>query len=72
MPIPPRMKNKALFNKDIRQVMIVDRAGHIVMHKAYGDETKQVRLNTSSLKPDFYIARIYDGKTWQVMKFIKR
>lgn len=72
MPLPGRLRNKTIFDKDIRQVIIVDRAGRIVMHKAYGTETKQVRLNTSSLKPDFYIARIYNGKTWEVMKFIKK
>jgi hypothetical protein len=71
-PLPGRLRNKTLFNKDIRQVIIVDRAGHIVMHRAYGEETKQVKLNTSSLKPDFYIARIFNGKTWEVMKFIKK
>lgn len=72
MSLPGRLRNKTLFDKDIRQVIIVDRAGRIVMHKAYGDQTKQVRLNTSSLKPDFYIARIFNGKTWEVMKFIKK
>lgn len=72
MPLPGRLRNKTLFDKGIRQVIIVDRAGRIVMHKAYGTETRQVRLNTSSLKPDFYIARIFDGKTWEVLKFIKK
>lgn len=70
--LPGRLRNKTLFDRSIRQVIIVDRAGHIVMHKAYGEDTKQVRLNTSSLKPDFYIARIYDGQSWQVQKFIKK
>lgn len=69
---PGRLRNKKLFDKEIRQVIIIDRAGRTIMHKAYGDQTRQVRLNTSSLKPDFYIARIFNGKTWEVMKFIKK
>jgi len=71
-PIPGRLKNKILLSNTIRQVLIVDRAGHIVMQKVYGADTKEVHINTSSLKPDFYIARIYDGKTWKVVKFIKK
>lgn len=67
-----RLQNKSLLLRTIRQVQIVDRLGHTVMHKAYGPDTKQVNINTSGLKPDFYIARIYDGKSWQVVKFIKK
>lgn len=67
-----KLRNKSLVSNTIRQVIIVDRAGRLVMQKVYGADTKQVNINTSSLKPDFYIARIYDGKTWKVMKFIKK
>lgn len=72
LSIPGKLRNKTLIASTIRQVIVVDRAGRVVMQKTYGPDTKEVHLNTSSLKPDFYIARIFDGKTWKVTKFIKK
>lgn len=57
---------------DIREVVILDKLGNILQRKEFGKNIKQANLNVSTLKPDVYLVRIFNGKTWTTMRFIKQ
>lgn len=58
-------------DQDIREVLIADKMGIIKQRFVYGQNTRQINLNVSSLNPGFYLARINNGKSWTTLKFIK-
>jgi hypothetical protein len=59
-------------DQSIHEVMVYDRLGKLMMHRKYNGGLRKVTLNTSNLKPDVYIARIFNGKKWMSVKFIKQ
>jgi hypothetical protein len=59
-------------DQDIREVMIVDKIGNVLQRGTYAKDTRQVNLNISSLRPDFYLVRISNGMTWTTLRFIKQ
>jgi hypothetical protein len=56
----------------IQQATIMDKFGKMLMQQKYPQNTTRVTLNTSNLSPDVYVLRIYDGKKWTSIKFIKK
>lgn len=62
---------KSLPDQSIKKVVIMDRLGRMVAQQNYPVNTKQATIDVRRLLPDMYIARIYDGKNWTVMKFLK-
>lgn len=56
----------------IQQIIIMDKNGNMVTQQKYPTDTKRARLNVSGLAPDMYIAKIFNGKTWTSIKFMKR
>lgn len=59
-------------DQNIREVIITDKTGSIKQRNTYANSTRQVNLNISALKTDLYILRIYNGKSWTTLKFIKQ
>jgi len=52
--------------------VIVDGFGRIVRQQNYPQHTKKATINTSGLVTGMYVVRIFDGKKWSTMKFIKK
>ena len=70
-----KLKNQRLkssSDQSIRKVIIMDRLGRLVAQQNYPVNTKRATIDVRRLFPDMYIARIYDGKNWTVMKFLKK
>lgn len=59
-------------DQDIREVTISDITGTIKQRNVYGQNTRQINLNVSTLKSDLYFVRIFNGKTWTTLRFIKQ
>lgn len=56
----------------MQRVVIVDMSGKILMRQNYSPNTNKVSLNVSNLPSTVYVARIYDGKKWTSIKFLKK
>ncbi len=59
-------------DQDIREVTISDITGTIKQRNVYGQNTRQINLNISTLKSDLYFVRVYNGKTWTTLRFLKQ
>jgi hypothetical protein len=59
-------------DQDIKEVIISDKTGTIKQRNVYGQNTRQVNLNVSILKSDLYFVRVFNGKTWTTLRFIKQ
>ena len=55
----------------IQQVIIMDKFGNMMIQQKYPQNTRKVTLNVSGLSSDMYVVRIYDGKKWTSIKFLK-
>ncbi|HSV09578.1 MAG TPA: T9SS type A sorting domain-containing protein, partial [Hanamia sp.] len=58
-------------SQDIKEISIVDKMGAVISKQAFGKNIRMVNLNVSNLKPDIYIIRIFNGKDYTSLKFIK-
>lgn len=56
----------------IQQVIIMDKFGNMVLRRTYASDTKKATLNVSGLSPDMYVAKVFNGKKWTSIKFIKK
>jgi S-adenosylmethionine hydrolase len=56
----------------IQQVIIMDKFGNVLTQQKYATDTKKVTLNVNGLSADMYVARIYNGKKWTSIKFMKK
>ncbi len=56
----------------IQQVIILDKLGNTLLQQKYPADTRKVTMNVSGLSPDMYVAKIFNGKKWLVMKFLKK
>lgn len=59
-------------DQDIRELIISDKTGTTKQRNVYGQNTSQINLNVSTLKSDLYFVRIFNGKTWTTLRFIKQ
>ena len=64
--------NIKLYDEDmtIEQFEIWNNMG-IVIQKGKGSNLQTLQLNISTLRPDIYVIRIYNGKVWSSSRFIK-
>jgi N-acetylneuraminic acid mutarotase len=56
----------------IQQVVIMDKFGNELKRQNYPSNTTKAILNVNGLSPDIYVARIFNGKEWTAIKFIKK
>jgi hypothetical protein len=66
------LKSGVVEEAGIRQVIIRDNLGHIVLQQSYSGKTKKATLRVSSLKTGFYIVQVFDGRKWKSHKLIKK
>lgn len=59
-------------DQDIREISIVDKMGNVLQHKTYSMDTRQVKLNVSTLRSDIYLIKISNGKKWITLRFSKQ
>ena len=55
----------------IKEIQVSDKFGNTTKKIKLSSDTKKHKLNIGDLPADFYIIRIYDGKTWASKKVIK-
>jgi hypothetical protein len=58
--------------QDIREVVVIDKMGQAKYRQSAGKGTRQLRMNVSNLTAGYYILRIYNGKEWKGLPFIKQ
>lgn len=68
----PKSKISKSAEQEIRELLVIDHMGRIRHKQMAGKGTKLVRVNTSSLTAGYYVLRIFDGKTWQNLPFMKQ
>lgn len=56
----------------IQQVVIMDKFGNVLTQQKYPQNSKRVTLNVNGLSSDMYVARIFNGKKWTFLKFLKK
>jgi N-acetylneuraminic acid mutarotase len=56
----------------IQQVIITDKLGNVLRQQKYPTNTKKININVSGLAPDIYVSKIFNGKNWTTIKFIKK
>lgn len=56
----------------IQRVMIMNKFGTAVAQQTYPSGTRKISLNVSNLPPDMYVAKIFNGKKWVSVKFMKK
>ena len=59
-------------NENIFETELVNKMGTVLQKAKYSQGTKQVLINLSTLSPDVYILRIWDGKEWTSVIVIKK
>jgi hypothetical protein len=59
-------------DQSIREIVVIDKGGNIVMQRKFSGAVRKAQLNVNNLRPDIYFIRIYNGKTWEAIKFIKK
>lgn len=57
--------------QDIMEITILDNAGRALQKKQFGKGILRTNLDVSKLKPGLYLARIFNGKTFTTVKFVK-
>lgn len=69
------MENQAATNpsgQSVRRVVILDMSGNMVIQQNYPLNATKMSLNIGRLSSAMYVARIFDGKEWTSLKFIKK
>jgi N-acetylneuraminic acid mutarotase len=67
-----KQKIKSSPDQVIQQVVISDKLGNVLRQQKYPSNTKKIRINVSGLAPDMYVAKIFNGKNWTTIKFMKK
>lgn len=57
---------------DIKEIHILDKMGNLKQKQTFVQGSKKININVSKLKADVYVIRIFNGKEWKTMQFIKR
>lgn len=59
-------------DQDIREVVVIDKMGQAKYRQTTGKGTRQMRINVSNLPTGYYVIRVYNGKDWKSLPFIKQ
>jgi hypothetical protein len=59
-------------DQDIREILIMDKMGQARYRRTAGKGTRQMRVNVSNLSKGYYVLRIFNGKDWKSLPFIKQ
>jgi hypothetical protein len=54
----------------IKQILIIDKAGHILRKYDFTIGLKDVKINLTNLKSDLYSLQVFDGEKWITSKII--
>ncbi len=58
--------------RNISQIDIFDKLGNRILRYKYGQNQMTANLDISTLNPDVYMIKVFDGQTWATDKFIKQ
>lgn len=58
--------------QSIQKIIIMDKQGNALVQQSYPTDTRKVTLHTSGLSSDMYVVRIFNGKKWTSVKFLKK
>jgi hypothetical protein len=58
-------------SQEIKEISILDKMGVLIRKQAFGKNIRRANLNISNLKPDVYFIKIFNGKDYTSLKFIK-
>lgn len=67
-----KMKITKPSDQDIKEVVIMDKMGQVKYKQKAGKGTRQMRINASNLPTGYYVLRIFNGKDWKSLPFIKQ
>lgn len=67
-----KMKVAKSSEQDIREVAVMDKMGQAKSRHTAGEGTRQMRINVSGLLTGYYVLRIFNGKDWKSLPFIKQ
>lgn len=59
-------------DQDIREVVVFDKMGQSKLHQSAGKGTRQMKISLSNLPTGYYVLRIFNGKDWKGLPFIKQ
>jgi hypothetical protein len=66
------MKIEKSSDQVIQRLIIMDKLGNTLMQQSYPTNTKKATINISSLSAELYIVKIFNGKKWTSLKFVKK
>jgi len=58
-------------SQDIKEISILDKMGTLIRKQGFGNNIRKANLNISNLKTGVYILKIFNGKDFTSLKFIK-
>jgi hypothetical protein len=58
-------------SQDIKEISILDKMGTLIRKQAFGKNIRKANLSISNLKAGVYILKIFNGKDFTSLKFIK-
>jgi len=64
--------NEKNTNTGIREIQLTDKMGNVLKRYVYSGAYKQVTIDVSTLKSDFYSVRVLIGKQWTGKSFMKQ
>lgn len=67
-----RMKITKSSDQDIMEIVIMDKMGQAKYRQKGEKGTRQMRINASNLPTGYYVLRIFNGKDWRSLPFIKQ
>jgi hypothetical protein len=56
----------------IREIIVLDNFGNVVINKKYPPDTKSISLFVGGLRTNVYTIKIFNGSAWTSQKFIKQ
>lgn len=67
-----RQNNVKSSEQDIREIVIIDKMGQARYRQKAGKGTRQMKASISNLPAGSYLVRIFNGKDWRSLQFIKQ
>jgi hypothetical protein len=65
-------KLKKSADQDIREIVIANKMGMQLKKRTAVKGTRTLTIDVSDLRPDIYVVRIFNGKNYQSLQFIKK
>ncbi|NOU38435.1 MAG: T9SS type A sorting domain-containing protein [Ferruginibacter sp.] len=59
-------------NQDIKEIQIIDKMGIVQTKQTFANGTRLQNINVANLKIGIYTIKIYNGKEWISMQFVKQ